>query len=132
MPREPLNEQQTQILLALFEGNSVANVAAKFGVSTRTVARIKERDDAHELQMKYVRNVFTMGAMKAARKLVEQIDDPNPWVAQNASRAVLDYMNKANEEVNHSIVVLFDNMGAPPEPPKVEDGSVVEADGEVE
>lgn len=128
--KKPLTKKQTEMLVMLFEGATDSDVAKAFNVNRGTVHALKERDDAVRLQQKHINNIFGSAVAKAAKKLVEQLDDPNPWVAQQASRTILEHYNKGNEKADKSVVVLFDNMPAPPV--ALPDPSVVEGDGEVQ
>lgn len=131
--KKPLTKKQTEILIALFNGSTVAQASRDFGVAETTINRLKERKDAQQLQKDIVRKTFNSAALKAANKLIKQIDDDNPWVAQNASRAVLEYVHKYDDEENQSVVVLFEGMTEPAmEKAALPDPNVVDADGEIQ
>ena len=129
--KKELTKKQTEILVALFNGSTVAEAARTFGVAETTINRLKERKDAQQLQKGIVRKTFNSAALKAAHKLIKQIDDENPWVAQNASRAVLEYVHKYDDEENQSVVVLFEGMSEPAQE-RLADPNVMDADGEIQ
>lgn len=129
--KKELTKKQTEILIALFNGSTVAQASRDFGVAETTIKRLKERKDAVELQKSIVRKTFNEAALKAANRLIKQIDDENPWVAQNASRAVLEYVHKYDDEENQSVVVLFEGMSEPAME-RLADPNVVEAEGEIQ
>lgn len=128
--KKPLTKKQTEMLMMIWDGATDTEVAKAYNVNRGTVHVLKNRDDATQLLQKHVNNIFSAHVAKAANKLVEQLDDPNPWVAQQAARTILEYYNKGNEKADKSVVVLFDNMPAPPV--ALPDPSVVEGDGEVQ
>lgn len=130
--KKELTKKQTEMLVALFEGSTVADVSRDFGVAVTTINRLKERKDAQLLQRDMVRKTFNSAALKAAKKLIEQIDDQNPWVAQNASRAVLEYVHKYDDQENQNVIVMFDGMVEPAMSKALSDPNVVDVDGEVQ
>lgn len=91
----------------LGEGREVKEVASIVGVVPKTVYEwLKEECFVDSLDLAS-RRYLARTVPKARRKLGDQIDDDNGWLAQNAANSVLRERSAVTGDASVQIVVVF-------------------------
>lgn len=89
MGKHPLKAKQFEAIQLRLQGLSNTAIAKELGISLSTLRDWLAREDVREVYDKELRGKIRDMYNKASRKIESQIEDTNPWIAQNAARTVL-------------------------------------------
>ena len=89
MGKHPLKAKQFEAIQLRLQGLSNTAIAKELGISLSTLRDWLAREDVREVYEKELRGKIRDMYNKASRKIESQIEDTNPWIAQNAARTVL-------------------------------------------
>lgn len=89
MGKHPLKAKQFEAIQLRLQGLSNSAIAKELGISPSTLRDWLAREDVREVYDKELRGKIRDMYNKASRKIESQIEDTNPWIAQNAARTVL-------------------------------------------
>lgn len=89
MGKHPLKAKQFEAIQLRLQGLSNTAIAKQLGISLSTLRDWLARDDVRAVYDQELRGKIRDMYNKASRKIEHQIEDDNPWIAQNAARTVL-------------------------------------------
>ncbi len=125
---KPIPQETRDAVIALWiEGETEREIAARTKVAKSTVHVILHGDDAKAEQKRIGDDMLRKAYVKAVKVMNEQLDDPNPWVRQNAARSIIQSVQQQEAAKDNTINVTFAGMAAPALP----EDSPVKAEGDV-
>lgn len=130
MPRAlctTLSKKEVEFVQYVIDGMTRQEARARTGVGRYRGDTVLELDAAKKMMREQANAVIRAAKKRAAKKLSEQIDSEDKWIAQNAAREVLNQADKLDGGGQAQIVVNFVNMPTPGMPIQIPD-----ADGDVE
>lgn len=89
MGKHPLKAKQFEAIQLRLQGLSNTAIAKQLGISLSTLRDWLAREDVRAVYDQELRGKIRDMYNKASRKIENQIEDDNPWIAQNAARTVL-------------------------------------------
>lgn len=106
MGKHPLKPQMMEAVMLRLDGLSLRQIAEKLNVTHATIRNWQLREDVNEYYNEQLKNRAHRMFNKACARLERQIDDDNPWIAQNAARDALNkYSGMVMGEDKQEIVV---------------------------
>lgn len=100
------------------QGYSNEQIAEELDVTVNTVREWMRRDDVVALVGNATATYLQAIQGRAAKRLVDQVSDQNPWVAQNAAREVIRLAQQAQGIAQNTVNVSFAGMPEPGMPSK--------------
>lgn len=125
--RRALTRKEGQAIELVCAGtHTLAEASKECGLTEQKLRGLLRRPDVKQYIDDYTDDYLRTSAGKAAKLLRDQLDNENPWIAQNAARAILNFVRDQKDKEEFNINVVF-NMPTPgmPQP-------TIEADGQVE
>lgn len=123
---KPLTKRELKAIELLNLGMTQTDVAKEMGMSSMTIAKIINRDDVVRMRWDAAKRIMAGATIKATNLLIKQLDNENPWIAQNAARTVLQFAEQIDKHQETQLVVNFVSMPTPampsPEPIEAEGG----------
>lgn len=114
-------------------GKTRTEIAKEFNMTTERLRKLMRRPDVKVYIDDWTEETLRAASVKAANVLINQLDNPNAWVAQNAARAILQFMHDQTKTDELNVTVTF--TGGMPDPgmpaPRVAE-PVVEVEGAVQ
>lgn len=106
MGKHPLKPQMMEAVMLRLDGLSLRQIAEKLNVTHATIRNWQLREDVNEYYNEQLKHRAHRMFNKACARLERQIDDDNPWIAQNAARDALNkYSGMVMGEDKQEIVV---------------------------
>lgn len=116
----PLTKKHMEIIRLVGEGMTYREIGSRpeTKMSPAAITQLMKREDVKAMQREMMYEALRGSSIKAAKILVKQLDDPNPWVAQQAARTVLQFNADMDKQQESKLVVNFVSMPTPamPEP----------------
>lgn len=122
-----LNKKEVEFVQYVIDGKTKQEALKLTGVGRYRGDTVLELDAAKKMMREQANAVIRAAKKRAAKRLAEQIDSEDKWIAQNAAREVLNQADKLDGGGQAQIVVNFVNMPTPGMPIQIPD-----ADGDVE
>lgn len=91
MGKHRLKPQQIEAVMLRLDGLSLRQIAERLGVSHSCIRDWYLKEEVNEYYNEQLKSRAHRMFNKACARIERQIDDENPWIAQNAAR---DAMNK--------------------------------------
>lgn len=129
--RKPLKRKEVDVVQRIADGLSVPEAAKELGIDPKVVRYLMKREDVQKMLNENIAESMRSVAGRAAKVLSNQLDDPNPWVAQQAARTILQYVGELDHK-DAAVIVNFGNMPAPGLPEAEEEEETVDVEGKVE
>ena len=106
MGKHPLKPQMMEAVMLRLDGLSLRQIAERLNVTHATIRNWQLREDVNEYYNEQLKQRAHRMFNKACSRLERQIDDDNPWIAQNAARDALNkYGGMVMGEDKQEIVV---------------------------
>ena len=106
MGKHPLKPQMMEAVMLRLDGLSLRQIAEKLNVTHATIRNWQLREDVNEYYNEQLKQRAHRMFNKACARIERQIDDDNPWIAQNAARDALNkYGTMVMGEDKQEIVV---------------------------
>ncbi len=123
-----LTTRQLQAVELYMTGLKQKEIAVQMGVTAQCVSQWLRSKTVSAYIREVTNKKLASARWTATNKLVELLDDENPWVRLQAIRIILDQNNQMDRIEDTTLVVKFAGMDAPSLP----ESSEVPADGSVE
>lgn len=113
MGKHRLKPQQIEAVMLRLDGLSLRQIAERLGVSHSCIRDWYLKEEVNEFYNEQLKSRAHRMFNKACTRIEKQIDDENPWIAQNAAR---DAMNKYGAMVmgeDHQQITVHISGGMP-------------------
>jgi transposase len=91
-------------------GTKLKDVAATLGVDIRTVSRWLDNPDVIAAYREELSRLAVQNYAYAMKKLAAQVDDANPWLAQQAARDVASRSSPAATGASAEVIVKIEGL----------------------
>lgn len=118
MGKHPLKPQMMEAVMLRLDGLSLRQIAEKLNVTHATIRNWQLREDVNEYYNEQLKQRAHRMFNKACARIERQIDDDNPWIAQNAARDALNkysgmVMGEDKQEITVKITGGMPDVGMP-------------------
>lgn len=114
--RRPMTQEMELAAEMSAGGMDAKSIGKKLGVSGETVKSWLKRDDVIAVRNNELNRYVSKMLPKAYKVLEKQLDDKNPWVAQNAAREIIRLHQLQQGISDSNVIVTFASMNVPGAP----------------